>query len=56
MCRYEVQGLLGQGTFGQVVECSREGDAERLAVKIIKNQQAYFQQACPPLILLYLIY
>ena len=41
-------GLLGQGTFGQVVECLRSGDNEHVAVKIIKNQQAYFQQAPPP--------
>ena len=37
--------MLGQGTFGQVVECIREDHGrERLAVKVIKNQQAYFQQ------------
>ena len=37
--------MLGQGTFGQVVECVREDHGhERLAVKVIKNQQAYFQQ------------
>ena len=45
MCRYVVQCMLGQGTFGQVVECIREDHGhERLAVKVIKNQQAYFQQ------------
>ena len=44
-CRYVVQCMLGQGTFGQVVECIREDHGhERLAVKVIKNQQAYFQQ------------
>ena len=44
-CRYVVQCMLGQGTFGQVVECVREDHGhERLAVKVIKNQQAYFQQ------------
>ena len=40
--------MLGQGTFGQVVECIREDHGhERLAVKVIKNQQAYFQQVQP---------
>ncbi len=50
--RYTVRGLLGQGTFGQVVECTRlglDGGAEQVAVKVIKNQSAYFQQVgCPP--------
>lgn len=45
--RYIVRSLLGQGTFGQVVECTRIGpDAatEQVAVKVIKNQSAYFNQ------------
>ena len=38
---------MGQGTFGQVVECTRlgpDGGMEQVAVKVIKNQSAYFQQ------------
>ena len=49
MCRYLVRSLLGQGTFGQVVECTRtgpEGLTEQVAVKVIKNQTAYFNQVC----------
>lgn len=45
--RYIVRSLLGQGTFGQVVECTRigpEGLTEQVAVKVIKNQSAYFNQ------------
>ena len=46
-CRYLVRGLLGQGTFGQVFECTQlspAGATETVAVKVIKNQTAYFQQ------------
>ena len=36
--------MLGQGTFGQVVKCYCEETGELLAVKVIKNQDAFFQQ------------
>lgn len=39
-----VKELLGQGTFGQVVKCHCEETGESLAVKVIKNQDAFFQQ------------
>lgn len=45
ICRYIVNDVLGHGTFGQVAKC---WDAETncfIAVKIIKNQPAYYQQA-----------
>ena len=44
-CRYIVQDMLGQGTFGQVFKCSVEGSSEMVAVKVIKNQAAYYHQA-----------
>ena len=47
-----MRSLLGQGTFGQVVECTRtgpEGLTEQVAVKVIKNQTAYFNQVRRPL-------
>ena len=43
--RYVVKDLLGQGTFGQVVKCVREDTGEAVAVKVIKNQPAYYHQA-----------
>ncbi|KAL6773771.1 YAK1 [Auxenochlorella protothecoides x Auxenochlorella symbiontica] len=49
--RYVVQDLLGQGTFGQVFRCLEMPDVgsgrggEVVAVKVIKAQPAYFQQA-----------
>ncbi|KAH6557319.1 hypothetical protein KP509_1Z121600 [Ceratopteris richardii] len=43
--RYIVKDLLGQGTFGQVAKCWTEDRGCSVAVKIIKNQLAYHQQA-----------
>lgn len=42
--RYIVRDLLGQGTFGQVVRCVREDSREEVAVKVIKNQTAFYHQ------------
>ena len=39
-----VHAMLGCGTFGQVVQASSESGHE-VAIKIIKNQPAYFSQA-----------
>lgn len=43
--RYIIKDLLGQGTFGQVAKCWAEERDCFVAVKIIKNQPAYHQQA-----------
>lgn len=42
---YVVTGKLGQGTFGQVVRCWSQLHRCLVAVKIIKNQAAFHQQA-----------
>lgn len=42
---FTVLDLLGTGTFGQVVKCKRHSTGEIVAVKVIKNQPAYFNQA-----------
>eukprot|EP01133_Synstelium_polycarpum_P004038 gene4038-4677_t len=42
--RYKVLDSLGQGTFGQVVKCQNCDTNELVAVKILKNKPAYFQQ------------
>ena len=46
---YRVTGSLGSGTFGQVFECAViDGGCDargRAAVKVIKNQSAYYHQA-----------
>lgn len=43
--RYHVLGLLGQGTFGQVVKCEDLFTKQTVAVKVIKNKTAYVRQA-----------
>ncbi|KAJ4953097.1 hypothetical protein NE237_029929 [Protea cynaroides] len=43
--RYIVKDVLGQGTFGQVAKCWVSETNSYVAVKIIKNQPAYYQQA-----------
>ncbi|KAL4557281.1 hypothetical protein LXL04_035454 [Taraxacum kok-saghyz] len=43
--RYIVKEMLGQGTFGQVAKCWVAELERFVAVKIIKNQPAYYQQA-----------
>lgn len=43
--RYVVKELLGHGTFGQVAKCCVSDSNSYVAVKIIKNQPAYYQQA-----------
>ena len=43
--RYVVKDLLGHGTFGQVAKCWVAETNSFVALKIIKNQPAYYQQA-----------
>jgi dual specificity protein kinase YAK1 len=37
--------ILGQGTFGQVVKCQNMKTQEIVAVKVVKNKPAYFNQS-----------
>lgn len=43
--RYIVSDMLGQGTFGQVAKCLCQQTGEVVAVKVIKNQTAFYHQA-----------
>ncbi len=43
--KYQILDLLGQGTFGQVVKCINLKTRDLCAVKVIKNQPAYFNQS-----------
>ncbi|CDP04909.1 unnamed protein product [Coffea canephora] len=43
--RYIVKDILGHGTFGQVAKCWVAETKSFIALKIIKNQPAYYQQA-----------
>ena len=42
--KYRVVDLLGQGTFGQVVKCVNLTTKENVAIKVVKNKQAYYKQ------------
>ncbi len=43
--RYEIDSLIGKGSFGQVVKAFDSVDQEYVAIKIIKSEKQYFQQA-----------
>ncbi|KAG0264500.1 dual specificity protein kinase yak1 [Mortierella polycephala] len=43
--RYIILDVLGQGTFGQVVKCQNLKTNQIVAVKVIKNRPAYFNQS-----------
>ncbi|EIW71932.1 hypothetical protein TREMEDRAFT_41420 [Tremella mesenterica DSM 1558] len=43
--RYEVVGILGKGSFGQVVQCRDHKTGVSVAVKIIRNKKRFHQQA-----------
>ncbi|CAG8568050.1 8264_t:CDS:2, partial [Acaulospora morrowiae] len=43
--KYLILDILGQGTFGQVVKCQNLKTKEMVAVKVVKNKPAYFNQS-----------
>lgn len=43
--RFRVIDLVGQGTFGQVVKCEDLSNKRMVAIKVIKNKPAYYNQA-----------
>ena len=43
--RYLILDILGQGTFGQVVKCQNIKTHEIVAVKVVENKPAYFNQS-----------
>ncbi|GAV07082.1 hypothetical protein RvY_16964-2 [Ramazzottius varieornatus] len=43
--RYEVHGLIGKGSFGQVVKAYDHVEQTFVAIKIIKNKKPFFMQA-----------
>ena len=45
MDRYEIDSLIGKGSFGQVVKAYDLQEKEWVAIKIIKNKRAFYQQA-----------
>ncbi|XP_028825978.1 dual specificity tyrosine-phosphorylation-regulated kinase 1A-like [Denticeps clupeoides] len=45
MDRYEIDSLIGKGSFGQVVKAYDRTEQEWVAIKIIKNKKAFLNQA-----------
>lgn len=43
--RYVILDVLGSGTFGQVVKCRNTKTEEVVAIKVVKNNQAYRNQS-----------
>ncbi len=43
--RYEIDSLIGKGSFGQVVKAYDHEEQEYVAIKIIKNKRPFLQQA-----------
>jgi len=43
--RYEVLGMLGHGSFGQVMKCRDHASGTVLAVKVIRNKKRFHTQA-----------
>ena len=42
--RYEVTGMLGKGSFGQVIRCFDHKRREEVALKVIRNKRRFHQQ------------
>lgn len=55
MDRYLILDVLGQGTFGQVVKCQNMSTGDIVAVKVVKNKPAYFQQSMMEVTILELV-
>jgi serine/threonine protein kinase len=53
--RYLILDILGQGTFGQVVKCQNMKNHEIVAVKVVKNKPAYFNQSMMEVTILELV-
>jgi dual specificity protein kinase YAK1 len=53
--RYLILDVLGQGTFGQVVKCQNMKTHEVVAVKVVKNKPAYFNQSMMEVTILELV-
>lgn len=55
LSKYLILDVLGQGTFGQVVKCQNMKTHEIVAVKVVKNKPAYFNQSMMEVTILELV-
>jgi len=54
--KYLILDILGQGTFAQVVKCQNMKTMEVVAVKVVKNKPAYFNQGTMEVSILEIVY
>ena len=45
--RYRIESSIGKGSFGQVAKAYDMVDEENVAIKIIKNKKAFYDQVRP---------
>jgi hypothetical protein len=55
LCAHDGAASIGQGTFGQVVKCQNMKTHEIVAVKVVKNKPAYFNQSMMEVTILELV-
>lgn len=53
--RYRILDMLGSGTFGQVVKCQNIKTHNLVAIKVIKNKPAYYNQSLMEVAILELV-
>ncbi|XP_029353074.1 homeodomain-interacting protein kinase 1-like [Echeneis naucrates] len=51
-CRYQVQSILGEGTFGKVAKCTRTDDSKTVAIKMVKKRNDQAEKANAEVVIL----
>ncbi|XP_029353079.1 homeodomain-interacting protein kinase 1-like [Echeneis naucrates] len=51
-CRYQVQSILGEGTFGKVAKCTRMDDSKTVAIKMVKKRNDQAEKANAEVVIL----
>ncbi|XP_029363958.1 homeodomain-interacting protein kinase 1-like [Echeneis naucrates] len=51
-CRYQVQSILGEGTFGKVAKCTRVDDSKTVAIKMVKKRNDQAEKANAEVVIL----
>lgn len=52
---YQVEDLIGKGTFGQVIKCKNLNNNEGVAIKVLKNKRAYRNQGSVEIKILHIL-
>ncbi|XP_029363959.1 homeodomain-interacting protein kinase 2-like [Echeneis naucrates] len=51
-CRYQVQSILGEGTFGKVAKCTKVDDSKTVAIKMVKKRNDQAEKANAEVVIL----